>query len=183
MYDNYIKLLKEYISFQSVSTDQQFKPEMTKTAHWLNKQFTSRGFNVQLVEGYGNPIVIARYTVDEGLPTVLVYGHYDVQPATKEEGWQQSPFELLETSTKLFARGAVDNKGQCTIHMTTVFELIKQDNLGYNVVFMIEGDEETGSPDLPKFIEDYRDDLAADFALISDGEIIANKPMIETGFR
>lgn len=110
MYKKYLSLLKEYIAFESVSTDPKFKDEMMKTAQWLNKQFTSRGFNVQLVEGYGNPIVIARYTVDESLPTALIYGHYDVQPASQDEGWKQSPFDLLETEDRLFARGAVDNK-------------------------------------------------------------------------
>ena len=88
--------------------------------------------------GYGNPIVIARYHHDDSLPTVLIYGHYDVQPAEQQDGWKQSPFDLQQTPERLIARGAIDNKGQCAIHMITVFELIKQNNLGYNVVFMIE---------------------------------------------
>ncbi len=183
MYNSYLSLLKEYISFQSISTDKSFSPEMTKTANWLKQQFEANKFDVQLVEWYGNPIVIARYHHDDTLPTVLIYGHYDVQPAEQEDGWEQSPFDLRVTEQRLYARGAVDNKGQCAVHMTTVFELIKNDALAYNVVFMIEGDEETGSPLMPQFVKDYAQELKADFAMISDGEIMGNNPQIETGFR
>lgn len=183
MYQDYLTLLKEYISFKSISTDAQFKPEMIKTANWLKSKFTQNGFTVDAIEWYSNPIVVARYHHNDALPTVLIYGHYDVQPADEEDGWDQSPFDLKVTDTKIFARGAVDNKWQCAIHMTTVFQLIKEKNLGYNVVFMIEGDEETGSPYITKFISDYKEALKADFAIISDWEIMWGRPQIETGFR
>lgn len=182
--DTYKQLLNQYIAFASISTDSAFADTMKQTALWLEQQFTKHGFKTKSIEGYGNPIVLARYEIqDPDAETVLIYGHYDVQPAEREDGWQSDPFTLTERDGKLFARGAVDNKGQCMVHMASVFDLIQRDALTYNVVFMIEGDEETGSPTLPQFIEDYKDDLKADFSLVSDGEIIGDLPMIETGFR
>lgn len=184
LFATYKKLLEEYIAFASISTDSAFSDHMHRTAKWLEQQFVDHGFATKLVEGCGNPIVLARYEVsDPEAETVLIYGHYDVQPAEKSDGRESDPFVLTERDGKLFARGAVDNKGQCMVHIASVFDLIQRDALAYNVVFMIEGDEETGSPTLPQFIQDYKDDLKADFSLVSDGEIIGDSPMIETGFR
>lgn len=180
--NTYRTFLDEFIAFRSISTDPLCKDEMTNTAAWLKEQFASRGFTVDVIEGYGNPIVVARF--DAGREeTVLIYGHYDVQPAEKADGWSGDPFLVRDDGERLYARGIVDNKGQVLVHIATVFDLIEEDALGHNIVFMIEGDEETGSDLLSQFLADHRDLLAADWALISDGETTGGKMTLELGFR
>src|SRR3989344_7489616 len=113
----YKKLFKEFVSFKSVSTDPQFQPEIKKTALWLQNLLKKNGFTVEIVRGFGNPLVLAEYKVDKKLPTVLIYGHYDVQPSEKHEGWTSDPFVLTERGGRLYGRGAVDNKGQILIYL------------------------------------------------------------------
>lgn len=181
--DTYRKLLTQLLKFKSISTDPQFQGEITATSQWLKDTFESKGFSVNVVTGYDNPIVIAHYQVDPSFQTCLIYGHYDVQPASKEEGWDSEPFELTERNGRLFARGAIDNKGQFMVHLATVFDLIDSKELKYNIKFMIEGAEEIGSDMMEKFIQDNKDLLKADFTMVSDGEIVGQHPTIELGFR
>lgn len=183
LYTDYKKLLSEFIKFKSISTDPSFKPDIVKTAHWLKNIFEKNGFSVHIVEGYGNPLVVAHYTVHQLLKTALIYGHYDVQPAEKSDGWKSDPFTLVESKGRIFARGAVDNKGQVMVHMATVFDLIKNKKLDYNITFLIEGDEESGTGDIAKFIKENKQLIASDFVLISDGEISDCYPTLEAGFR
>jgi acetylornithine deacetylase/succinyl-diaminopimelate desuccinylase-like protein len=183
MYQVYIALLKEFINFKSISTDSQFKQDINLTAKWLKDLFEKSGFISEIIDGYGNPIVLSEYRVDESLPTCLIYGHYDVQPASKEDGWDSDPFEVKESEDRLYARGIVDNKGQILIHIATILDLISRKELKYNIKFIIEGNEETGSPDLEKFIKDYSSKLKSDFVLISDSEISGDSPTVEGGFR
>src|SRR5690606_3164059 len=129
------------------------------------------------------PIVIGTYIVDEQLPTVLVYGHYDVQPADKADGWSSDPFTVTVTKDKLVARGIVDNKGQNFIHMYTVCSLIQEGTLNKNVIFMIEGNEETANPDIADLVKKYKHLLSADTIVISDGEIVGNIPTLEASLR
>ncbi|PJA19228.1 MAG: hypothetical protein COX61_01780, partial [Candidatus Brennerbacteria bacterium CG_4_10_14_0_2_um_filter_43_14] len=179
MIEQYKQLLKDFVAFQSVSTDTQFQPEIQKTVAWLQRVFGQNGFSVRIITGYDNPLVIASFVYDPALETVLIYGHYDVQPAKVDEGWTSDPFTLTEMNRRLVGRGAIDNKGQVLVHMVNVFAHIKSKTLGYNVKFMIEGNEETGSPLLEQFIASNSALLAADFVLISDGEISGGKPNIE----
>src|SRR5205823_3586550 len=130
--------------------------DIQKTAEWLGDLFKQHGFTVNIVKGYDNPIVVAHYITAPSLPTGLIYGHYDVQPAAKEEGWQSEPFTFTERAGRFYARGAIDNKGQVFVHVTTILQLIKEKKLGYNIKFMIEGNEETGSPTLEKFIKENK---------------------------
>lgn len=181
--ENYKKLLKEFIAIKSISTSGEYKSEINRAAAWLQTTFTSNGFEVEVIEGYDNPIVVASYVASSDYETCLIYGHYDVQPAQKEDGWVNDPFDLTERDGRLYARGAIDNKGQVLIHMSTVFELIKENKLKYNIKFMIEGNEETGSPHITQFLEDNKDKLAADFVVLSDGEIKGDYPTIAIGFR
>lgn len=181
--ENYLALLKEFLSFKSVSTDSQFKDEVKKTAEWLNTLFADNGFETKLVEGYGNPIVLSSFNKIDRAPTALLYGHYDVQPASQEEGWSSDPFSVTEKDGRLVARGSVDNKGQVLIHIASILELIKSGNLKYNIKFIIEGNEETGSPDLVKFIEDYKKELTSDFVIFSDGQLTMGHPVIDIGYR
>lgn len=183
MFEQYKQLLSQFISFRSVSTDSKFRPEIRKTAGWLRDLLRRQGFTVQLIEGYDNPIVFASYQVDRNRETILIYGHYDVQPAEQNEGWHSDPFVLTEREGRLFARGVVDNKGQLMIHLVNAFNQIKNKTLGYNLKFLIEGNEETGSDKLENFISNYRELLKADFVLLSDGEISGGRPNLEIGFR
>lgn len=180
----YAQLLDEFISFKSISTDIQFKDECEKTATWLKDIFESSNFEVKIDHAKNsNPLVMAKYITDKNAETILVYGHYDVQPANEADGWKQSPFKATEQKGRIIARGAIDNKGQVLVHIYNVLELIKEDALKYNVIFMIEGNEESGNKDIAKQLKKYKKFLAADYVLISDGEIAGKRPTIESSFR
>ncbi|MDQ3099666.1 MAG: M20/M25/M40 family metallo-hydrolase [bacterium] len=183
MNQTYLNLVSEFIKFKSISTDNTFATEIQKCALWLKNTFTENGFKVNIINGYGNPIVVAHYQTNPEYKTALIYGHYDVQPADKSEGWNSEPFELFNDGKRLYARGSIDNKGQVAIHIATIIDLIKENQLKYNITFMIEGNEETGSPLLGKFIQDNKVLLKADVVVISDGEITGNNPILELGFR
>ncbi len=180
----YLDLMKQFLSFRSISTDAQYKPDLAKTADFLVELLANNGFEAKAITWYSNPIVYGHYVVDASLPTYMIYGHYDVQPADISEWWEQDPFDMLIKDNKIIARGAVDNKGQIMIHIYTILELIKSNNLQYNIKFMIEWDEETWSPYLEKFMDDYKDLLACDIVIVSDGEIIGDHtPTIGAWFR
>ncbi len=184
MTPTYLALLKDFISFKSISTDSAFLPEIKKTADWLKNLFLTYGFSVELWEGkQANPVVFANFIKDPILQTILVYGHYDVQPAEKSDGWDNDPFEVTEKNDRLYARGVVDNKGQVLVHIATVLDLIKSSKLKYNVKFLIEGNEETSNPELGGFIAQNKEKLKSDYILISDGEILGNSPVVEFSLR
>jgi acetylornithine deacetylase/succinyl-diaminopimelate desuccinylase-like protein len=180
--EKYKETLAEFLAFRSVSTSKEYEAEIAMAVDWLKVLFERETFKVQVFGGYGNPIVFASLQADPKLETCLVYGHYDVQPADRSDGWSSEPFKLTERDGRLYGRGVVDNKGQLLIHALTIFRLAGQRQLGYNIKFIIEGNEETGSGDLGQFIKDRQDLLAADFALLSDGEF-GEFPVIEAGFR
>lgn len=182
-YELYQSLLRPLIEIKSISTDKKFESQMLDTSEYLQSIFDSRGFAVDIVEGYGNPIVVASFEQNPDLETCLIYGHYDVQPADIKDGWDSDPFEVRDDGDRLYARGIVDNKGQVLIHIASIFQLIEDNKLGYNIKFMIEGDEETGSPKIENFMEEHKDKLSCDFFLISDGEIIGDNPVLDSGFR
>lgn len=122
--------------------------------------------------------------VDPTLPTYLIYGHYDVQPAALEDGWSSDPFTLRDDGQRLYARGVADNKGQHLIHLATIFALIERQALRCNIKVLIEGDEETGSPYMVDFFKQYAPLLACDGVIISDGEIIGHEtPTMTQSFR
>lgn len=182
MYEKYLELLNQIITFKSISTDPHYQPEIKKTAEWLRDIFVKYQFDAQIFEGYGNPVVYASYEADPALETVLVYGHYDVQPADIEDGWGNDPFEVSERDGRLYARGVVDNKGQVLVHIATIINAIEEGSLKYNVKFLIEGDEETGGALLPNLIEKEKELLKCEHVMVSDGEI-PYKPMVTTSFR
>lgn len=181
LYTSYLQLLKQFISYQSISTDKQFSPHIQETVHFLQKLFEQHGFTVQLLHGkVCNPVVFAYYQVDPHAETVLVYGHYDVQPA---EGWSTDPFAVREENGRLLARGIVDNKGQIMIHIATVLDLIQRKQLKYNMKFLIEGNEETANPDMTEIVKEHKDLLMCDRILVSDGELIGEHPVQEVSLR
>ncbi len=180
--DKYKSLLKDLIQFKSISTDSLYTKEINKTVKWLLHQFIKQGFTAKAITGYGNPVVYADYTVSSDTETILVYGHYDVQPAKKNDGWSFDPFKLTQKNGKLYGRGVVDNKGQFLIHMISVFDLIAKGKLKYNVKFLIEGNEETGGAGLDKLIRARKKDFSCNYIMISDGEL-PYKPVITASFR
>ena len=180
----YLQMLNEFISFKSISTDIQFKDQCNKTSEWLVQLFKDASFEVLVDNGeHTNPLVMAKYIVDPSLETILIYGHYDVQPAQQSDGWKSDPFSVDIRDGRIIARGAVDNKGQVLIHIFTVLKLIKEGNLHYNIIFMIEGNEESGNDDIEQQLVRYKDFLSSDYVLISDGEIVKNRPTMEASFR
>lgn len=180
--DRYKVLLSQIIKIKSISSDLRFKEEIEEASEWYEDLFDEAGFDVDVIEGFSNPVILASYEISDEAETILIYGHYDVQPASQEE-WESDPFELIESQGKLLARGVVDNKGQSLIHIVTVLELIKQGKLKYNVKFLIEGGEEIGSPGIREILEKYKSELNCDFIIISDGSVIGNHPVLEVGFR
>ncbi len=183
MLDEYKKLVKELISFKTVSADTSLKGEATKTVEFFSKYLESVGFKTQTFEAEGNPVFFAEYVVNPNAETCLIYGHYDVQPASKEDGWDTEPFEVVEKEGKLFGRGIMDDKGQLFVHMITIVNLIKEKKLKYNIKFISEGNEETGSEFIEGFIKEHKNLLKCDFIMISDGEMSAGQPTIELGTR
>lgn len=181
--DEYRRLLKGYIQNKSVSTDPGAQDGIKATVQWLRTLFEEHKFTVTVVEGYDNPVVVAHYEADPAYQTCLIYGHYDVQPADNADGWDSDPFTATERDGRFYCRGAIDNKGQNLVHIVSVFDLIKAGKLGYNITFMLEGNEETGSPNIARLIADKKDLLASDFVIISDGELTAETPTLEVGFR
>lgn len=182
-YEEYKKLLNEFVSFKSISTDEKFLPEIGKTVSWLEKTFKSSGFKVKLLKGKAtNPVIFANYYISDKYKTVLIYGHYDVQPADSD-GWYKDPWTLFEKNKKLHARGVVDNKGQVLIHIVTAINLIRNNALKYNLKFLIEGNEETSNPDLPNLMKENKKDLKCDIVVVSDGELTNNKPSLEVSLR
>lgn len=184
MFEQYKKLLAEFVSFKSISTDPKYRDGIAKTVLWLKKQFLKNKFKVEVIKTKeANPVVFASYQTDDLLPTVLIYGHYDVQPAEKSDGWTNDPFSLSEKKGRLLARGVVDNKGQIVTHMFAAFNLIKKKKLKYNVKFLIEGNEETGNVALSKVMAKNKKKMKCDFVLVSDGELTNNNPTIDVSLR
>lgn len=179
----YLETLKPYLSYPSISTDQKHKAQTNTCASRLAKLFRSNNFQTKIYKKYDNPIIFAEYQTNAKAETILIYGHYDVQPADKNNGWQSNPFKLKITKSKIVGRGVADNKGQSLIHILTVFDLIRQNKLKYNLKFLIEGNEETGSDGLKKFIKDHKKQLACNFILVSDGTTDLKNPYFESSFR
>ena len=177
--------LFEMLRFPSVSADPKHKPDILKTAEFVaEKLFEAGAENVEVCQTAGNPIVYAEKIIDASKPTVLVYGHYDVQPADPIELWKTPPFEPTIRDGKIYARGSCDDKGQFYMHIKA-FELMMQtDTLPCNIKFMIEGEEEVGSSNLTIFVKEHKNRLKADVVLISDTSMISMEhPSLETGLR
>lgn len=175
----------DFLRFPSVSTDSTHKDDVRACADYLMRKFSSMGLTPELHETPGHPIVIARSEVKENRPTVLIYGHYDVQPVDPIEEWDTPPFEPTLKGDKIFCRGATDNKGQHFSHILGVEETIREHGeLPVNVIFLLEGEEEIGSPNLAPFLEAHREDLKCDICAVSDtGMIGPGIPTMTYGLR
>lgn len=177
--------LFELLRFPSVSADPKYKTDVLNTAEFVAAKLKEAGADqVAICSTKGYPIVYGEKIIDSSLPTVLVYGHYDVQPPDPLELWHTPPFEPTLRDGKIYARGACDDKGQFYMHVKA-FELMQNTNtLPCNIKFMIEGEEEVGSDNLGLFVSENREKLAADVVLISDTSMISmENPSLETGLR
>ncbi len=189
--ERYIQEICDWLRIPSVSADPKFKDEVLRTADFLKNEFIKIGMdNVELLPTKGYPVVYAEKITDASKPTVLVYGHYDVQPADPYELWTSPPFEPVIKTTELhpqgaiFARGACDDKGQVYMHVKALEMMLQNDFLPCNIKVIIEGEEEIGSAHLGDFLLENKEKLKADVILISDTGIIDNDtPCITNGLR
>lgn len=180
-----LERLFEHLRFASVSTDSRHAGDVRENAEWIVSQFEGMGLQAELHETPKHPVVIARNEKVEGKPTVLIYGHYDVQPVDPVELWDSAPFEPVIRDGKIWARGSTDNKGQHFAHMLGAEKTIQEDGeLPLNVIFLIEGEEEIGSPNLVPFLEKHKDELACDVIAVSDtGMVAPGVPTLGYGLR
>jgi acetylornithine deacetylase/succinyl-diaminopimelate desuccinylase-like protein len=189
--ERFLEELFSLLRIPSVSADPKYKGDVIKTAEAVKASLIAVGAeNVELCETGGYPVVYGEKIIDPKLPTVLVYGHYDVQPADPLELWTSPPFEPTIKKTDIhpdgaiFARGSCDDKGQMFMHVKALEVMLKTNTLPCNVKLMIEGEEEVGSANLGGFLKSNKEKLKADVILISDTSIIANDtPSIDVGLR
>ena len=185
MRDNYLEDYYSFLRFPSVSTDEKYAGKVRECAQWLSQKLTTIGLESKVVSTAGHPIVWARNEHKKNRPTVLLYGHYDVQPPDPLELWESPPFEPVLKNGYVFARGATDNKGQILSHIIGIQETIqKNGDLPVNVDLVVEGEEEVGSQNLGKFLTDNRESLKCEVVLVSDTGMIAKKtPTLSYGLR
>lgn len=183
--ERFLDELIDLLKIPSISADSKYNDDVRKAADVVKIRLEEAGVDMaEICETAGHPIVYGEKIIDASLPTVLVYGHYDVQPPDPIELWTSPPFEPVIRDGKIFARGAADDKGQVYMHVKAFEFMIKTNTLPCNVKFMIEGEEEVGSDNLGIFVANNKEKLKADTILISDTSIIANDtPSIAVGLR
>lgn len=168
-----VEELKELLRIPSISSLSEHKEDIQEAASWISNKLKAIGMeHVEVIQTKGHPIVYADWIHQSNAPTVLVYGHYDVQPVDPINKWETPPFEPDIRDDKIFARGATDDKGQMFLHIKAVETLLEKDGkLPVNIKFCIEGEEEIGSPNLPSFLSDNKEKLSCDVVLISDTDM------------
>ncbi|MEL7223067.1 MAG: M20/M25/M40 family metallo-hydrolase, partial [Bacteroidota bacterium] len=179
--ERFLEELLDLLRIPSISADPAYAKDVHRTAEAVAEHLRKAGAdNVELFTTPGHPIVYGDKMLDPSLPTVMVYGHYDVQPPDPLDLWESGPFEPVIKKTELhpegaiYARGSCDDKGQMFMHVKAFEAMMATDNLPCNVKFMIEGEEEVGSDNLGAFLEENKEKLSCDVILISDTSIIAN---------
>ena len=175
--DRYVEELKQYLAIPSISALPEHAADTRRAAEWTAEALRTAGMqNVRLIDTPGNPVVYGEWLGAPGKPTILFYGHYDVQPVDPVNLWTSPPFEATVRDGEIYARGAADDKGQVFMHIKAVEAFMKQaGSLPLNIKFFIEGEEEVGSVHLDQFVRDHKADLAADVVVISDS------PMFDRG--
>ncbi len=184
-HDRYLAEYKEFLSIPSISTLSERKPDMQRAAQCVSKQMSAMGFKkVEIMPTAGHPVVYGEWLGAPGKPTVLVYGHYDVQPVDPLDEWISPPFEPTLRGDNIYARGASDMKGQDHAFLKALEALLKHDELGINVKVIVEGEEEIGSPNLGPFMDRHKDKLKCDIALNADSGIMRpDLPSLVYGLR
>ena len=183
--DRFLNELLDLLRIPSVSAKSEHKEDMVRCAEAMKQRLLEAGAGrVEIYPTDGHPIVYAEKIIDPAKPTVLVYGHYDVQPAEPLELWNSAPFDPTIIDGKIFARGSCDDKGQVYMHVKALETLVQTNTLNNNIKFCIEGEEEVGSPNLGKFVTANKELLKADCVLISDSAMISlETPSIDIGVR
>src|SRR5690554_2662494 len=183
--DRFLEELLDLLRIPSVSANSDHKEDMIACAESVKSAMLAAGCDqAEICPTKGHPIVYGEKIIDKNLPTVLVYGHYDVQPADPLELWSSPPFEPVIKDGKIYARGACDDKGQMYMHIKALEIMTKTNTLQCNVKMMIEGEEEVGSDNLGTFIVENKEKLKADIVLVSDTSMISmENPSIESGLR
>ncbi|MBI2757067.1 MAG: dipeptidase [Chloroflexi bacterium] len=184
--ERFLAELKEVLAIPSISTDPEHKADMQKAAEWMAAQLRTIGMNnVQIMPTGGHPVVYGDWMgAGKSAPIVMIYGHYDVQPADPLELWQTPPFEATVRGENLFARGSADMKGQVIASLKAAESVMYAGDMPVNLKWLIEGEEEIGSEHLDNFIKNHKELLKADFCLNADAGILApDKPSITTGLR
>ena len=181
----HLSSLFEFLRFPSISTDSRHRGDVRACAEWLSARLATMGLEAALHETPGHPVVVARNAHQPGRPTVLLYGHYDVQPVDPLELWTSPPFEPVIRDGRIWARGATDNKGQMLAHVLGIGEtLAAQGGLPVNLILLFEGEEEIGSIHLGDFLRARRADLACDIIAVSDtGMVAPGVPTLGYGLR
>lgn len=184
--EEHLEQLKDWLRIPSVSALSEHKQDMARASQWAADSLKTAGLeNVNIHTTKGNPVIYADYLHSPNAPTLLIYGHYDVQPVDPLNLWDSPPFEPEIRGDKIYARGATDDKGQVFLHIKALEAILKtEQKLPVNIKFCIEGEEEVGSPNLPGFIEENLDLLKCDYVLVSDTSLLEKgKPAICTGLR
>jgi len=189
--ERFLEELFELLRIPSVSADSKFQSDVRKAAEYIQAKLVSAGADrVEICETKGHPIVYGEKLINDNLPTVLVYGHYDVQPPDPLDLWDSPPFEPVIKETDLhpqgaiFARGSADDKGQMYMHIKAFEAMMHEEELACNVKFIIEGEEEVGSDNLEGFLAENKEMLKSDIVLVSDTDMVSNEdPSITVGLR
>src|SRR6185436_2061395 len=183
--DRFLNEMLDLLRIPSVSAKSEHKDDMQKCADLVKQRLLDAGCDKADVRPTdGHPLVYGEKIVDPSMPTVLVYGHYDVQPPEPLELWNSGPFDPVIKDGKVFARGSADDKGQFYMHVKALEMMVKTNTMSTNIKFLIEGEEEVGSPNLGKFVADNKELLKADVILISDSSMLSMEtPSIDIGVR
>jgi acetylornithine deacetylase/succinyl-diaminopimelate desuccinylase-like protein len=183
--ERFLNELLELLRIPSISAKSEFKEEMKKCGEAVKKSLSDSGVDkaeIYLTEGH--PVIFGEKIIDPAKPTVLVYGHYDVQPVEPLELWKTPPFEPTLKDGKIYARGSADDKGQFFMHLKAFETMVRTNSLVTNIKFLIEGEEEIGSPNLAKFVSTHKELLKSDVILISDTAMISlENPSLDIGVR
>jgi Acetylornithine deacetylase/Succinyl-diaminopimelate desuccinylase and related deacylases len=183
--ERFLNELLEMLRIPSVSANSEHKGDMKKCAEMVKQRLLEAGASkAEVFPTDGHPVVYAEKIIDPSKPTVLVYGHYDVQPPDPLELWNSGPFDPVIKAEKYFARGSADDKGQFYMHVKALEILTKTNSQPTNIKFLIEGEEEVGSPNLGKFVAAHKDLLACEVILISDSAMLSmENPSMDIGVR
>lgn len=183
--DRFLEEMLDLLRIPSVSARSEHKSDMVKCAELVKQRMLDSGCDkAEVMDTDGHPVVYGEKIVDPAWPTVLVYGHYDVQPPDPLELWHSGPFDPVIRDGKVFARGSADDKGQFYMHLKALETMVKTNSMSTNIKFLIEGEEEVGSPNLGKFVAAHKDLLKADVILISDSSMLSmENPSLDIGVR
>ena len=183
--ERFLNEMMELLRIPSVSAKSEHKKDMLICAEAVKQSLLNSGADkAEIMQTDGHPVIFAEKIIDKNKPTVLVYGHYDVQPAEPLELWHSGPFEPVIKDGKVYARGSADDKGQFYMHVKALETMVKTNTMSTNIKFLIEGEEEVGSPNLGKFVEQNKELLKADTILISDSSMLSmENPSLDIGVR